>query len=58
MMALRISRDIFSALSGVRLFACLIVAPHGGYDEPAILSYAISSFRPTSADGLQGASAR
>src|SRR5262245_42509671 len=25
-----------------------------GYDEPAILSYAISSFCPTSADGLQG----
>src|SRR5438309_2346989 len=24
-----------------------------GYDEPAILSYAISSFCPTSADGLQ-----
>jgi hypothetical protein len=23
-----------------------------GYDEPAILSYAISSFCPTSADGL------
>src|SRR5262249_41407051 len=25
-----------------------------GYDEPAILSYAISSFCPTSADGLHG----
>src|SRR5262249_8815996 len=31
---------------------CLIVAPQWGYDEPAILSYAISSFCPTSADGL------
>src|SRR5215813_5307615 len=38
----------------MRLFACLIVAPQRGYDEPAILSYAISSFCPTSADGLQG----
>src|SRR5262249_22957607 len=37
----------------MRLFACLIVAPQWGYDEPAILSYAISSFCPTSADGLQ-----
>src|SRR5690349_24899568 len=27
--------------------------PQRGYDEPAILSYAISSFCPTSADGLQ-----
>jgi hypothetical protein len=36
------------------LLACLIVAPQRGYDEPAILSYAISSFCPTSADGLQG----
>src|SRR5262249_40764786 len=35
------------------LFACLIVAPQRGYDAPAILSYAISSFCPTSADGLQ-----
>jgi hypothetical protein len=26
--------------------------PQRGYDEPAILSYAISSFCPTSADGL------
>jgi len=34
------------------LFACLIVAPQRGYDEPATLSYAISSFCPTSADGL------
>src|SRR5262245_12013782 len=50
--ALRISRTVFSALSGMRLFACLIVAPQWGYDEPAILSYAISSFCPTSADGL------
>src|SRR6516164_3943043 len=51
-MALRISRTVFSALSGMRLLACLIVAPQRGYDEPAILSYAISSFCPTSADGL------
>src|SRR5215813_15333416 len=36
----------------MRLFACLIVAPQRGYDEPAILSHAISSFCPTSADGL------
>src|SRR5262249_50755620 len=36
----------------MRLFACLIVAPQRGYDEPAILSYAISPFCPTSADGL------
>src|SRR5262249_1770238 len=48
-----ISRTVFSALSGMRLLACLIVAPQRGYDEPAILSYAISSFCPTSADGLQ-----
>src|SRR5262249_51033085 len=40
-------------LSGMRLLACLIVAPQRGYDEPPILSYAISSFCPTSADGLQ-----
>jgi hypothetical protein len=39
------------------LLACLIVAPQRGYDEPAILSYAISSFCPTSADGLQAAQA-
>ena len=52
--ALRISRTVFSALSGMRLLACLIVAPQRGYGEPAILSYAISSFCPTSADGLQG----
>ena len=32
--------------------ACLIVAPRWGYDEPKILSYAISPFCPTSADGL------
>jgi hypothetical protein len=32
--------------------ACLIVAPQRGYDEPAILSYAISLFCPISADGL------
>src|SRR6516165_4525978 len=53
--ALRISRTVFSALSGMRLLACLIVAPQRGYDEPAILSYAISSFCPTSADGLHEA---
>jgi hypothetical protein len=34
-----------------------IVAPQRGYDEPAILSYAISSFCPTSADGPQSARA-
>jgi len=39
----------------MRLLACLIVAPQRGYDEPATLSYAISSFCPTSADGLQSA---
>src|SRR5215831_2878983 len=50
--ALRISRTVFSALSGMRLLACLIVAPQRGHDEPAILSYAITSFCPTSADGL------
>ena len=44
--------SVFSALSGMRLLACLIVAPQRGYDEPATLSYAISSFCPTSADGL------
>jgi len=33
--------------------ACLIVAPQRAYDEPAILFYAIISFCPTSADGLQ-----
>src|SRR5262249_2538192 len=49
-----LSRTVFSALSGMRLLACLIVAPQRGYDEPAILSYAISSFCPTSADGLHG----
>src|SRR5215471_11936934 len=38
----------------MRLLACLIVAPQRGYDEPAILSYAISSFCPTSADGRDG----
>src|SRR5438128_2409368 len=38
----------------MRLLACLIVAPQRGYDEPATLSYAISSFCPTSADGLHG----
>jgi hypothetical protein len=54
-MAPMMRRSVFSALSGMRLFACLIVAPQRGYDEPAILSYAISSFCPTSADGLQAA---
>jgi Transcriptional regulatory protein, C terminal len=54
---LRISRTVFSALSGTRLPACLIVAPQRGYDEPGILSYAISSFYPTSADGLHGSRA-
>jgi hypothetical protein len=46
------------SLTGMRLLACLIVAPQRGYDEPAILSYAISSFCPTSADGLQLGSVR
>jgi hypothetical protein len=32
--ALRISLTVFSALSGMRLLACLIVAPQWGYDEP------------------------
>jgi hypothetical protein len=45
--------DCLSALSGMRLLACLLVAPQRGSDEPALLSYAISSFCPTSADGLQ-----
>ena len=52
---LRMSRTVFSALSGMRLLACLIVAPRWGYDEPKILSYAISPFCPTSADGLHPA---
>src|SRR6516225_3102168 len=43
-MALRISRTVFSALSGMRLLACLIVAPQQGYDEPGIVSYAIRPF--------------
>jgi chaperonin GroEL len=51
--ALRISRTVFSALSAMRLLACLIVAPQQGCDEPGILSYAIRPFCPTSADGLQ-----
>src|SRR5437588_13086318 len=51
--ARRISRTVFSALSGMRLLACLIVAPQQGYDEPGIVSYAIRPFCPTSADGLQ-----
>src|SRR6478672_1259028 len=54
--ARRISRTVFSALSGTRLLACLIVAPQQGYDEPGILSYAIRPFCPTSADGLQSTS--
>ena len=48
-----LSRTVFSALSGMRLLACLIVAPCQGYDEPGFLSYAIRSFCPTSTDGLQ-----
>src|SRR6188768_3015484 len=55
---LRMSRTVFSALSGMRLLACLIVAPRWGYDEPKILSYAISPFCPTSADGLHVRHAR
>src|SRR5260370_20238850 len=51
--ARRISRTVFSALSGMRLLACLIVAPRQGYDEPGFLSYTIRPFCPTSADGLQ-----
>ena len=50
--ALRIFRTVFSALSGTRLLACLIVAPQWGYDETKILSCAIRPFCPTSADGL------
>src|SRR5262245_2754470 len=34
--------------------ALFTAAPQRGSDGPAILSYAISSFCPTSADGLQG----
>jgi hypothetical protein len=40
-------------LSTLAAKAALIVAPQRGYDEPAILSYAITSFCPTSANGLQ-----
>src|SRR6266404_5898633 len=54
----RQSYRVFSAFSGMRLLACLIVAPQRGYDEPAILSYAISSFCPTSADGLHSSHLR
>src|SRR5262245_16585076 len=43
--ALRISRIVFSALSGMRLLACLIVAPQRGYDEPAILTQSAHSVR-------------
>ena len=50
--------DRFPALSGMRLLACLIVAPQQGYDEPGIVSYAIRPFCPTSADGLQSRQAR
>ena len=35
-----------------RLSNATFLPPQRGYDEPAILSYAISSFCPTSADGL------
>ncbi len=49
----RAAPSVFSALSGMRLLACLIVAPQQGYDEPGILSYAIRPFCPTSADRLQ-----
>ena len=49
---LPVRRTVFSALSGTRLLACLIVAPQQGYDEPGILSYAIRPFCPTNADGL------
>ena len=48
----------FSAVSGMRLLACLIVAPRQSYDEPGFLSYAIRSFYPTSADGLHSQSVR
>jgi putative SOS response-associated peptidase YedK len=34
----RISRTVFSALSGMRLLACLILAPRQGYDEPGFPS--------------------
>ena len=44
--------DSVPASQGQVAGACLIVAPQRGYDEPATLSYAISSFCPTSADGL------
>src|SRR5262249_37841924 len=43
---------LFSALRYA--LALFTAAPQRGYDGPAILSYAISSFCPTSADGLQG----
>src|SRR5205807_10585333 len=46
--ARRISRTVFSALSGMRLLACLIVAPQQGYDEPGILSYASRAVSPAS----------
>jgi hypothetical protein len=49
--ALRISRTVFSALSGMRLLVSSL-APQQGYDEPGIISYAIRPFCPTSADGL------
>jgi hypothetical protein len=49
----RISRTVFSALSGLRLLASLIFAAQWSYYEPEILSYPIIPFCPTSADGLQ-----
>ena len=55
--ARRITRTVFSALSGMRLLACLIVAPRQGYDEPGFPSYTIRPFCPTSADGLHSSPA-
>ena len=46
---------VLTALSGMRLLACLIVAPRQGYDEPGFLSYTIRLVCPTSADGLHSA---
>src|SRR5262245_39412845 len=42
---------LFSALR-YALARLMNLCSSAGYDEPAILSYAISSFCPTSADGL------
>ena len=50
----RLLRAVRHALA--RLLVCLIVGSLTGYDEPEILSYAISLFCPTSTDGLQCAS--